>query len=333
MSEQMKEEIITVGDFPFILHECPLSGFKEHYSGKVRECYLSGNVRILIATDRLSCFDRIIGTIPFKGQILTQLSSFWFERIKGQVPTHFIAQIDPCAMAVKSAEVIPFEVVVRGYLAGSAWRAYRDGVSVPGLELPTGMREFDPLPEAVITPSTKEFDGGHDIPVSAEDVCRSGKVTAAEWASMTNMALELFAEGQRYARTQGLLLADTKYEFGRIGGKVVLIDEVHTLDSSRYWEALTYTQRIQDGKSPIMLDKEPVRQWLLAQGYRGEGEPPQVPDTERVAIASHYTNAYHRISGRQFVPDRSPPLSRIVKSLRGFGIFGKAITSSKNDGA
>ena len=327
MSEEMKEEIITTEDFSFILNECPLSGFEGHYSGKVRECYLSGDVRILIATDRLSCFDRIIGTIPFKGQILTQLSSFWFERIKGQVPTHFIAQIDPAAMAVKSAEVIPFEVVVRGYLAGSAWRAYRDGVSVPGLTLPPGMREFDPLPEAVITPSTKEFDGGHDVPVSAEDVFCSGEVTAAEWDLMRDIALELFAEGQRYARTQGLLLADTKYEFGRIGGEVVLIDEVHTLDSSRYWEASTYAQRIQDGKSPIMLDKEPVRQWLLARGYQGEGEPPQVPDSERVAIASHYTNAYHRISGRQFVPDRSAPLPRIVESLRGSGIVGKAISA------
>lgn len=311
----MTEQVITEQDFAVTLGECSLKGLPGHYAGKVRDCYQVRDVRLLVATDRLSCFDRVITTIPFKGQVLTGISSFWFERLRGQIPTHFIEQVDPCVMAVKSAEVIPFEVVVRGYLAGSAWRAYRSGALIPGLALPPGLAEFDKLPEPVITPSTKEFDGGHDVPISVEDICRSGKVTPAEWATMARIALELFAEGQRHALTQGLLLADTKYEFGRCGGEIILIDEVHTLDSSRYWEAASYERCKREGGTPLMLDKEPVRQWLISQGYQGEGVPPGVPDAERLAIASHYAHAYQRITGNLFTPDRSAPLSRIVRSL------------------
>lgn len=323
----MTEQAISEKDFLVTLGECSLEGLPSHYTGKVRDCYLVGDTRLLVATDRLSCFDRVITTIPFKGQVLTGISSFWFERLRGQIPTHFIAQVDPCVMAVKSAEVIPFEVVVRGYLAGSAWRAYRSGTSVPGLALPPGLAEFDQLPEPVITPSTKEFDGGHDVPVSVEDIYRSGRVTPAEWETMARIALELFAEGQRHARSQGLVLADTKYEFGRRADEIILIDEVHTLDSSRYWEAASYERCKREGVgTPLMLDKEPVRQWLIGQGYQGDGMPPLVPDVERLAIASHYATAYHRITGNPFTPDRSAPLPRIVQSLSDAGFLCAAVS-------
>lgn len=321
----MIEQGFTEEDFAFTLSDCLLEGLPGHYSGKVRDSYLVGNTRLLVATDRLSCFDRIITTIPFKGQVLTGISSFWFERLHGQIPTHFIAHVDPCVMAVKSAEVIPFEVVVRGYLAGSAWRAYRAGVSVPGVALPPGLAEFDQLPEPVITPSTKEFDGGHDVPVSVEEIYHSGKVTPTEWETIAGIALELFAEGQRHARSQGLLLADTKYEFGRCGGEIILIDEVHTLDSSRYWEAASYERCQREGGAPLMLDKEPVRQWLMGQGYHGEGIPPVVPDSKRLGIASHYAHAYQRITGNPFTPDRSIPLPRIVQSLSRAGFSCSAV--------
>jgi phosphoribosylaminoimidazole-succinocarboxamide synthase len=310
---------ISSDDFLRSLDRCSLLGFDEHYSGKVRECFVSGSTRLLVATDRLSCFDRIISTIPFKGQVLTSLSRFWFERIRGQIPSHFIELIDPCVMAVKSAQVIPFEVVVRGYLAGSAWRAYRSGITVPGLELAPGLTEFDELPEPMITPSTKAAIGAHDTPISVEDIHRSGMVRDAEWRSICAMALELFAEGQRHAKAQGLLLADTKYEFGRVGDTILLIDEVHTLDSSRYWESSSYEACRKEGRPPIMIDKEPVRRWLLERGYQGEGYPPALPDAERLSIASHYVTAHHRILGEEFTPERSDPLPRIVRSLGNAG--------------
>jgi phosphoribosylaminoimidazole-succinocarboxamide synthase len=310
---------ISHDDFLLALDRCSLSGFDQHYSGKVRECFVSGSTRLLVATDRLSCFDRIISTIPFKGQVLTSLSRFWFERIKGQIPTHFIELVDPSVMAVKSAEVIPFEVVVRGYLAGSAWRAYRSGVSAPGLCLPEGLNEFDELPQPVITPSTKAAVGAHDAPVSVEDISRSGFVSGAEWGLIADMALELFSEGQRHAKSQGLLLADTKYEFGRIGDQIILIDEVHTLDSSRYWEMASYESCRKEGRAPVMIDKEPVRRWLLERGYQGEGEPPVLPDAERLKVASHYVDSHQRILGEIFTPERSEPLPRIVRSLNEAG--------------
>jgi phosphoribosylaminoimidazole-succinocarboxamide synthase len=269
----------------------------------------------LVATDRLSCFDRILTTIPFKGQVLTGVSSFWFNRVKGDIPTHFIDQIDPCVMMVKGADVIPFEVVVRGYLAGSAWRAYKAGLRVPGLELPIGLSEFDKLPCPVVTPSTKEFDGGHDTPVSREQIISSGIISKAEWDWIEKTALELFSEGQLFARSRGLILADTKYEFGRIGDKIILIDEIHTLDSSRYWEISSFDNLREQGGAPRMLDKEPIRRWLMDHGYHGEGEPPLIPDRERLAISHHYVSAYERLTGERLSPDRSDPLIRIVSSL------------------
>jgi len=245
---------------PFVLETSDFSPlFGEKYSGKVRDCYVKGDVRYLVASDRLSCFDVCVTSVPFKGEVLTQLAAHWFRHITGIVPHHVIDVPDPQVMVVKNGLVIPVEVVVRGYLAGGGWREYLKCGTVSGVVLPDGMKEFQKLPQPIITPSTKAPKGEHDTPISSEEVIGRGLVSAAHWAAITEYALTLFKLGSEQAFTQGLLLADTKFEFALFNDKVMLIDEILTLDSSRYWVADTYQVRLDSGLMPEMLDKEPVR--------------------------------------------------------------------------
>jgi len=288
----------------------------DRYPGKVRDSYVHGSRRVLVATDRLSAFDRIITTVPYKGQVLTQLATFWFERCSSIVRHHVVAVPDPCVMIGEEVSIVPIEVVVRGYLAGSAWRDYVQGRPISGVALPNGLREFEALPHPIITPSTKEASGKHDEPISEADIVKRGIVSAQLWEEIRETALELFAFASAELRDRGLLFVDTKYEFGVLDGKLILADEIHTIDSSRFWVADTYDASLRVGAAPEMLDKEPIRRWLMDQGFRGDGVLPVVPDDYRLQLAQHYAKSFKRITGKDFVPDSSPPRERIERNLR-----------------
>jgi len=276
-------------------------------SGKVREAWrLPGGKRVLVTTDRVSAFDRVLGTIPCKGQVLNQLSAWWFGRTRGIVGNHMIAVPDANTMIVRDAEPLPVEVIVRGFLTGvtstSLWTMYAAGVERPyGLDLPPGMAKDDRLPRAVVTPTTKAPAGAHDEPLSGAEVVRRGLVAAALWQRVEASALALFAEGQRVAEAAGLLLVDTKYELGLVAGELTLIDEVHTPDSSRYWVKAAWEARTPDAP-PEHLDKELLRKELAAIGYRGDGPPPVLSDAIRVRLAGRYIELYERLTGESFVP-------------------------------
>lgn len=276
-------------------------------SGKVREAWrLPGHRRVLVTTDRVSAFDRVIGTIPFKGQVLNQLSAWWFERTRDIVDNHLVAVPDPNTMVVRDATPLPVEVIVRGYLTGvtatSLWTMYSSGVETPyGLELPKGMRRDDRLPQPVLTPTTKAAAGQHDAPLSSAEVVARGLVPESLWRKVEQAALALFAEGQRVAEAAGLLLVDTKYELGLVDGQLVLIDEVHTPDSSRYWVKSAWESRTPESP-PEHLDKELLRKELAAVGYRGDGTPPPLSDAMRTRLAARYIELFERLTGERFVP-------------------------------
>ena len=284
-------------------------------SGKVRDSYQRGDTRLLIATDRLSCFDRVLTTIPFKGEVLTQLAAFWLEKAAAVVPTHVISVPDPNVMVVWQCDVLPVEVVVRGYLAGSGYRSYLKGEPVSGVRLPPGLREFDPLPAPVLTPSTKEKDGGHDLPISEREIVDRGLVPEGLWRQVAESALALFRMGSEWAAAQGLILADTKYEFGVRDGKLLLVDELHTLDSSRFWVRESYAQRLADGGAPEMLDKEPMRRWLIERGFMGEGQIPEINDEQRIAVAAHYIRSAERLMGRSLLLHPGDTHTRIARNV------------------
>jgi phosphoribosylaminoimidazole-succinocarboxamide synthase len=297
---------------PFVLENSNFSSlFGEKYSGKVRDCYVKGDTRYLVASDRLSCFDQCVTSVPFKGEVLTQLAAHWFRLITGLIPHHVIDVPDPQVMVVKNGRVIPVEVVVRGYLAGGGWREYLKSGSVSGLVLPDGMKEFQKLPQPIITPSTKAPKGEHDIPISSEEVIGRGLVSAGQWATITEYALTLFQLGSEQAKRQGLLLADTKFEFALFNDEVILVDEILTLDSSRYWLSDTYQSRLDSGLIPEMLDKEPVRRWLLDNGYTGVGEVPPFSDNYRCELARHYISSYEKITSQPFIGVGGNIVSRI----------------------
>jgi phosphoribosylaminoimidazole-succinocarboxamide synthase len=290
----------------------------ERYVGKVRDSYVRGDQRILVATDRLSAFDRILTTVPGKGQVLTQLAKYWFDRCSSIVKHHVVAVPDPCVMVGQEVSIVPVEVVVRGYLAGSAWRDYVDGRPVSGVSLPRGMRQFEAFAEPIITPSTKEAVGKHDEPISEQDIVKRGIVSASLWEDIRTTAISLFKFGSQEVASRGLLFADTKYEFGVRDGQLFVADEMHTLDCSRFWVADTYERSLSAGESPEMLDKEPIRRWLLGRGFKGEGQPPVIPDEYRNELTDHYLRSFEKITGRPCVLDTNPPLERIERNLRAF---------------
>jgi len=284
--------------------------------GKVRDIYMPGDVRVLVASDRISAFDRVLGTIPLKGQVLNQLAAFWFETTEDIVANHVLAVPHPNATVCREAEPLPVEVVVRGYITGvtstSLWTQYSAGVTRPyGLDLPKGLRKNDPLPEPVITPTTKAARGEHDVPTTEAAIVAEGLVDAALWTEVRQTALALYTRGAEVAARAGLILVDTKYEFGVIDGKLALIDEVHTPDSSRYWLADTYDET----RSPRSLDKEHVRSWLKSVGYTGDGENPPIPDALAVELAARYIHAYERLTQRTFEPAPQPVHDHLARAL------------------
>lgn len=281
------------------------------YEGKVRDVAFYGDRAVLVASDRISAFDRVLSAVPWKGEVLTRISAWWFEHTADLVPNHLmqpseLGGYDPvgasgrCVVARK-LDMLPVELVVRGYLTGSAWRDYQAGRPVSGLRLPSGLRYNERFPSPVVTPSTKEASG-HDRPCSGAELVASGAVDGDTWRELERAALALFARGQELAARRGLILVDTKYEFGVLNGKLCLGDEIHTPDSSRYWYAEGYGGRFAEGVEQRELDKEAFRRWLLARGFKGDGEPPAIPDDVRIQTAMRYAQAYEAIIGEEFEP-------------------------------
>ena len=287
----------------------------------MRESYSRGGQRILVVSDRLSAFDVVLGTIPFKGQVLNQLAAYWFEETRRLAPNHLIDVPDPNVTRAVQCRPLPVEMIVRAYLTGvtttSIWKHYEAGARrFAGHALPDGMRKNQPLPEPLVTPSTKAEKGAHDETVSRADLIERGLVDGTTFDELAALCLRMFAFGQERARARGLILVDTKYELGRApDGRILFIDEIHTPDSSRYWYASDYAGRVQRGEEPRSLDKEYVRRHYAAIGYTGEGTPPPIPDDVRVEAARRYIEAYETVTGRAFVPDTEDPLPRIRRNL------------------
>ena len=293
----------------------------QHYSGKVRENYTRGGERLIVVTDRVSAFDVVLGTIPLKGQVLNGLAQHWFSATAHLFPNHLIAVPDPQAMRVVECRPIPVEFVVRGYLTGvsdtSIWRAYERGErEFCGHRLADGLRKHERLPHNLLTPSTKAPKGEHDLSVSKDWLIARGLISADTFATLERRCLDLFAAGQAIAAERGLLLVDTKYELGlRPDGEVVLIDEIHTPDSSRYWYADSYPAAMARGDDPRSLDKEFLRRWLVEHGFRGDGPPPALPDEIRLEAARRYIEVYELLTGHPFAADPEPPLARLRRTL------------------
>ncbi len=311
----MKAEHDIVAAIPNALLRTDLPELGERIEGKVRDVYLQDGKRVLITTDRVSAFDRVLGAIPFKGQVLNQLSAWWFEQVSGIVSNHVLSVPDPNVTIGAEAEALPVEVIVRGYITGvtstSLWTLYEQGIDRPyGLDLPSGLSKNDPLPEAVVTPTTKATGGAHDERLTNAEVVDNGLVAPDLWQEVQNTALAVFAHGQQVAADAGLVLVDTKYEFGLINGQLALIDEVHTPDSSRYWIADTYA-----AGQPQNYDKEFLRLWFIEQGYRGDGAAPTMPDGLVAEVAARYIDAYERLTGNPFQPGAQPAADRIRKAL------------------
>jgi phosphoribosylaminoimidazole-succinocarboxamide synthase len=294
-----------------------LPGLGACQRGKVRDAWpLPGSRRLIVTTDRVSAFDRVLGTIPFKGQVLNLLSAWWFERTADLIPNHLLSVPHPNAMIVREAVPLPIEVVVRGFITGvtstSLWTLYEKGERPYGLDLPPGLKKNDRLPSPVVTPTTKA-QTGHDRPTTANELIASGLIGAELWREVEGRALALFARGQSIAESRGLLLVDTKYELGLVDGVLTLIDEVHTPDSSRYWLADSWHQRDAE-HPPVHLDKERLRFALNALGYRGDGAAPALPDALRLDLAEHYLELFSRLTGAA-LPLESPPLASLSLSL------------------
>ena len=257
---------------------------------------------LIYTSDRISAFDRVLGLVPHKGEVLNALSLYWFRHTSDIVPNHIIKSITPRSVLVKKCDVFPVEVVVRGYLTGSAWRDYSAGRGVSGIKLPEGMRMNERLEEPLVTPSTKAERGTHDAPISAEDVVAQGLATEAQWETLSSVALSLYARGSEICSHRGLILVDTKYEFGLLDGKIVLIDELHTPDSSRFWYADSYEELFAQGEKQRKIDKEYFRQWLMEQGYSGDGTAPEIPEEILREVSKRYIRAYETIIGKSFDP-------------------------------
>jgi phosphoribosylaminoimidazole-succinocarboxamide synthase len=297
------------------------AGLGQREEGKVRDSYIGEKRRTIVVSDRISCFDVVVGTIPLKGQVLNQLAAFWFEKTRAIAPNHLISVPDPNVSLVRELEVLPVEFVMRGYLTGvtstSIWTAYERGdASYCGHALPKGLRKHERLPEPLLTPTTKAKKGDHDAPVSRSEILERGLVSEELYDRAAALVAALFREGQAWAASRGLILADTKYELGLDDtGTLVVADEIHTPDSSRYWYADTHEQVMREGGDPKALDKEYVRRWLAEQGYRGEGPSPELPDAVRCEAARRYIEAYEQVTGQSFAPDAEDPVPRIRRNL------------------
>jgi phosphoribosylaminoimidazole-succinocarboxamide synthase len=318
---------MTQIDLSRTLPEARIPELPNPYFGKVRDCYdLPDGTRLLISSDRISAFDQILAVIPWKGQVLTQLARYWFDATADIAPNHVIGYPDPNTVHCKRVTILPVEVVVRGYLAGttstSILTQYKSGArQMYGHTLPDGLRDHQALPQAIITPTSKAFDGGHDEPLTADEIVRTGLLTKSQWDEVSETALALFARGQKIAAERGLILVDTKYEFGTDAkGRILLADEIHTPDSSRYWIADGYPEALAAGTRPPSFDKDVIRSWVVARCDPYKDAIPAIPLEMIEKTARVYIDAFERITGQAFVPDASgpTPLDRVRANLKPF---------------
>lgn len=306
---------------PHALERTHLDGLGERYEGKVRDTYRDGDRLVLVTTDRISSFDHVLRQpIPFKGQVLNQLAAHFFDATRDVVPNHVRDVPDPNVTVATACEPIPIEFVVRGYLAGHAGRVYREGVrTLCGQDLPDGLREGEQLPEPILTPATKAEEG-HDEDISRGEAISRGLIDAETFDQLEAYAIALFMRGTDMAAERDLLLVDTKYEFGRApDGTLVLIDEVHTPDSSRYYEKEGYAERLEQGVPQKQLSKEFVREWLMDHGFQGKAGQtmPDLPDTFRITVTERYIELYERLTAQPFTPAMEPdPEERIQNAIR-----------------
>lgn len=302
---------LTKTDFKFPGQTCV-------YHGKVRDVYtIDNNLLVMVATDRISAFDVILPKgIPFKGQVLNQIASYFLDATAKEVPNWKLAVPDPMVSAGVRAEGFRVEMIIRGYLTGSAWRDYKAGArEICGVRLPEGMRENERFPEPIITPTTKAEEG-HDMNISREEIIAQGIVSEEDYLKMEEYTRKLFAIGTQMAREKGLILVDTKYEFGKYDGKVILIDEIHTPDSSRYFYSDGYEERFEKGEPQRQLSKEFVRQWLIENGFMGRpGENvPEMTDEICESISQRYIELYEKLTGQEFVPAAEENISRRIET-------------------
>jgi phosphoribosylaminoimidazole-succinocarboxamide synthase len=288
--------------------------------GKVRDIYLRPGKRVLVTTDRLSAFDRVLGQVPFKGQVLNQLSAFWFDSVK-DVGNHVLSIPDPNVTVARECRALPVEVIVRGYISGvtstALWYRYSLGErSIYGYTFPDCLKKNEKLPQPIITPTTKGGPGQHDERLTVREVAERGILAPELWEKVQDAALAVFRRGQEIAARGGLILVDTKYEFGLTAeGELVLIDEVHTPDSSRYWLADTYAKRFAAGEEPDNFDKEFVRLWYAERGYRGDGEPPLWDADLAVMASQRYIAVYESLTGKTFEPAAYPADARVAQAV------------------
>jgi phosphoribosylaminoimidazole-succinocarboxamide synthase len=310
---------------PFTSIDLPLPDRRD---GKVRVSWSCGDERrLIVTTDRLSAFDRVLAGVPYKGQVLNQLSAWWFERTADLVANHVVSVPDPNALLARAASPLPVEVVVRGHITGvtdtSLWGIYSTGARrIYGYDFPDGLRKNTPLPDHIVTPTTKAQHGGHDEPLSCSEVVDRGLLPADLWERVIDAALAIFARGVALGERAGLILADTKYEFGLTReGELILIDEVHTPDSSRWWVADSYEARVAAGHEPESLDKEVVRRAFAELGYRGDGPVPVLADEVWAGTSARYISAFERLTGSMFDPGAYPVAERLVANLTKAGIL------------
>ncbi len=300
-----------------------LPRLKERYVGKVRDVYhLDGGYLVMVVTDRISAFDIVLPKgVPFKGQVLNQIASVFLDATSGIVPNWKIESPDPMVTAGYFAEPFKVEMVIRGYLTGHVWREYKSGKrEICGVPLPDGMREHEKFPEPLITPTTKATEG-HDEDISKEEIISTGLVTKEDYEKLEHYTYALFEKGTQMAAEKGLILVDTKYEFGKRDGQIMLIDEVHTPDSSRYFYSEGYEERLEKGESQRQLSKEFVREWLIDKGFSGkDGEKiPAIPDQFIESVSERYIELYEKITGNKFSKAKSDDVTgRIEENIKGF---------------
>jgi phosphoribosylaminoimidazole-succinocarboxamide synthase len=311
----------------YVLEDATIPELPNHYRGKVRDNYDLPDVRrIIIASDRLSAFDRNLAAIPLKGQVLTQTAKFWFEQTADICPNHVIEYPDPNVLVGRRLTILPVEIVVRDYLAGTTGTSilslYKAGQrEMYGMRLPDGMRDNEKLPQTIITPTSKAFHGGHDEPLTPAEIVEQGLLSEEQWRTVSEYALALFAKGREMARERGLILVDTKYEFGiDENGTIMIADEIHTPDSSRYWFLESYRQRFEAGERPESFDKDFVRTWVVARCDPYKDEVPEIPQDVVLETSRVYIDAFERITGQSFaLPDPDVPvLERVRRNLKSY---------------
>jgi phosphoribosylaminoimidazole-succinocarboxamide synthase len=324
-----KEQIAQ--QIPNTLKGTNFSNLGDRYEGKVRDNYTQsrgeeGKQRIIVVTDRLSAFDKVITTIPFKGQVLNQMAKFWFEKTEDIIGNHVIEFPDPNVVLGKECKALPVEMVMRGYLTGvtstSVWKHYESGVrDFCGNPLPGGMKKDQKFDQPILTPSTKAMHGDHDESVAKEQILERGVITEEQFNFMADASMKLYARGVEIAAKQGIILVDTKYEFGMTDdGNIVLIDEIHTPDSSRFWFADEYEKRFMAGEEQKKIDKEYMRKWLADEGFTGDGDVPEIPDDIKVETARRYIEAYELITGQPFEAEVGDVAQRLEGNLQKYMI-------------